>query len=415
MWSWRREESRAIDAAVNALEGSGHEGISLDVSDPRDWEDAAVRIDAGGKLHGLVTAAGILGPIGSLEDLAPADLIETIAVNLIGTMLALRFALPRLRPGGGRAVTFSGGGGTSPLPRYDAYAASKAAVVRLTENLAADGEIEINAVAPGFVATRMHDGTLQAGPEAAGQRYYERTRQQLRGGGFPPSEAAELVAFLLGPEAAGISGRLISAQWDPWREEAFRERRRTRTWRGCDESMNSSSLGSPEYCIAGGSAAQLGLALCHAPNTQCATPKRRRSRGQSWRWRTGVLGAPSSNWPTPRSDRRPQICGHRWWSLQGSRLAWARVPSGAGRAARRTGSRWPPPSDSEQRWRRCLRRPRRRHQRAGSGSRQRPARIAAARRGCRLVPGAAAALRGLADAGWRFSWASPTSPAPPRV
>jgi NAD(P)-dependent dehydrogenase (short-subunit alcohol dehydrogenase family) len=219
-------ETGAIDAALDALEGSGHEGISLDVSDPRDWEDAAVRIDAGGKLHGLVTAAGILGPIGPLEDLAPADLIETLAVNLVGTMLSLRFALPRLRVGGGRAVTFSGGGGTSPLPRYDAYAASKAAVVRLTENLAAGGEIEINAVAPGFIATRMHDGTLRAGPEAAGQSYYDYTCRQLREGGFSPSEAAELVAFLLGPEAAGISGRLISAQWDPWREEAFRERLR---------------------------------------------------------------------------------------------------------------------------------------------------------------------------------------------
>ena len=61
----------AIEAALDALEGSGHEGISLDVSDPRDWEDAAARIDAGGKLDGLVTAAGILGPIGSLEDLRP--------------------------------------------------------------------------------------------------------------------------------------------------------------------------------------------------------------------------------------------------------------------------------------------------------------------------------------------------------
>jgi 3-oxoacyl-[acyl-carrier protein] reductase len=219
--------TEAIDAALDALDGSGHEGISLDVSDPRAWEDAAVRIDAGGKLHGLVTAAGVLGPIGALDDLAPADLIETVAVNLVGTMLSLLFALPRLRGCGGRAVTFSGGGGTSPLPRYDAYAASKAAVVRLTENLAAGGEIEINAVAPGFVATRMHDGTLRAGPEAAGQRYYDYTCQQLREGGFPRSEAAELVAFLLGPEAAGISGRLISAQWDPWREEAFRERLRS--------------------------------------------------------------------------------------------------------------------------------------------------------------------------------------------
>jgi NAD(P)-dependent dehydrogenase (short-subunit alcohol dehydrogenase family) len=219
-------EIDAIEAATSGLEGSGHEGISLDVSDPRAWEQAAGRIDAGGGLHGLVTAAGVLGPIGTLESVPTDDLIEAIAINLIGTMLALRFALPRLRAAGGRAVTFSGGGGTSPLPRYDAYAASKAAVVRLTENVAASGEIEINAIAPGFVATRMHNGTLRAGPEAAGQSYYDRTVELLRTGGFPASEAAELVAFLIGPGAAGITGRLISAQWDPWREEEFQERLR---------------------------------------------------------------------------------------------------------------------------------------------------------------------------------------------
>ncbi len=216
----------AIEVAIDGLEGSGHEGITIDVSDPGSWTHAAARIDAGGKLDGIVTAAGTLGPIGVLEDLPEEGLIETIAINLMGTMLALRFALPRLRASGGRAVTFSGGGGTSPLPRYDAYAASKAAVVRLTENLAARGEVEINAVAPGFVATRMHDETLLAGPEAAGQSYYQRTRDQLASGGFPAQAAAELVCFLLSDQARGISGRLISAQWDPWREEKFRRRLR---------------------------------------------------------------------------------------------------------------------------------------------------------------------------------------------
>ena len=216
----------AIQTALDALPGSGHEGIAMDVSDPSSWHEAAARIDAGGKLHGLVTAAGILGPIGLLDTLTAADLIEAVAVNLIGTMLALQFALPRLRANGGRAVTFSGGGGTSPLPRYDAYAASKAAVVRLTENLAATGEIEVNAVAPGFVATRMHEGTLRAGPDAAGQDYYQWTRAQLAQGGFPAQAAAELVCFLLSEQASGISGRLISAQWDPWREDEFRARLR---------------------------------------------------------------------------------------------------------------------------------------------------------------------------------------------
>ncbi len=127
----------AIDAGLSRLDGSGHQALQLDVSDERAWQAAIAEIDTAGSLHGLVTAAGMLGPIGQLEDLLPSEIAKTIAVNLTGTMLALHHAIPRLRRSNGRAVTFSGGGGTSPLPRYDAYAASKAAVVRLTENVAA--------------------------------------------------------------------------------------------------------------------------------------------------------------------------------------------------------------------------------------------------------------------------------------
>jgi NAD(P)-dependent dehydrogenase (short-subunit alcohol dehydrogenase family) len=220
----------AVHAAVAVLDGDGHEGLRLDVSDQAAWPQALATIDAGGPLHGLVTAAGELGPIGRLEDLEPAALARTIAVNLIGTMLALHHALPRLAGGRagavGRAVTFSGGGATSPLARYDAYAASKAAVVRLTENVAAASEVAVNCVAPGFVATRIHDATLSAGPEAAGSEYHERTLAGLAEGGFPAREAAELVCFLLSDAAAGITGRLLSAQWDPWREAEFQARLR---------------------------------------------------------------------------------------------------------------------------------------------------------------------------------------------
>jgi NAD(P)-dependent dehydrogenase (short-subunit alcohol dehydrogenase family) len=211
----------AIDAALACLGGTGHQGIPLDVSDDAAWRAAFAAIDGSGPLHGLV------GPIGELGQVPPEEFARTISVNLIGTVLALAYSLPRLQQTRGRAVTFSGGGATSPLPRYDAYAASKAAVVRLTENVsAAGGGVEINSVAPGFVATRMHDGTLEAGAQAAGVGYYERTRQQLADGGFPAAEAAELVCFLLSDEAEGISGRLLSAQWDPWRDPEFRAKLR---------------------------------------------------------------------------------------------------------------------------------------------------------------------------------------------
>jgi NAD(P)-dependent dehydrogenase (short-subunit alcohol dehydrogenase family) len=217
----------AVERAVAGLDGEGHQGLKLDVSDDAGWRETMAALDAGGgRLTGLVPAAGELGPIGALDDLAPEEFERTIAINLIGTMLALHHSLPRLRRAGGRAVTFSGGGATSALPRYDAYAASKAAVVRLTQNVASVSEVEINSVAPGFVATRMHEETLRAGPEAAGKEYHERTLAQLAKGGFPAREAAELVSFLLSDAAAGITGRLVSAQWDPWREPAFQARLR---------------------------------------------------------------------------------------------------------------------------------------------------------------------------------------------
>jgi NAD(P)-dependent dehydrogenase (short-subunit alcohol dehydrogenase family) len=217
----------AVADAISTLAGAGHLGVSLDVSDQGSWTRALEQIDGEGPLQGLVCSAGVLGPVGRIEDLDPGELSRAVAINLLGTMLALHHAVPRLRQEGGRAVTFSGGGATSPLPRYDAYAASKAGVVRLTENVAAERGIEINAVAPGFVATRIHDGTLEAGAAAAGDAYFARTQEQIAGGGVPASEAAELVCLLLSSRAAGVTGRLISAQWDPWRDDEFLDRLRS--------------------------------------------------------------------------------------------------------------------------------------------------------------------------------------------
>jgi NAD(P)-dependent dehydrogenase (short-subunit alcohol dehydrogenase family) len=144
-----------------------------------------------------------------------------VTVNLTGTMLALHDALPMLERHGGRTVAFSGGGATGPMPRYDAYAASKVGVVRLTENVAADKAVELNCVAHGIVATRIHEGTR---PTAAGIEYYKRTVHELETGGLPVTGTAEFVCFLFSAAARAITGRLISAQCDPWREPEFENR-----------------------------------------------------------------------------------------------------------------------------------------------------------------------------------------------
>jgi len=216
----------AITETVTSLPGRGHHGIMLDVSDAAAWTAAIAAVDRQGPLRGLVCCAGSAGPVGRFDEISTDAFIETLAVNLLGTLLALRHAVPRLERNGGRAVVLSGGGATSPLPRYDAYATSKAAVVRLVENVAETTAVEINALAPGFVATRIHQTTLDAGPELAGAEYYARTREQLDAGGFPASEAAELTCVLLSDATTGVTGRLLSAQWDPWREQEFWRRLR---------------------------------------------------------------------------------------------------------------------------------------------------------------------------------------------
>lgn len=216
----------AIDGALTSLAGDGHLGLELDVADDDGWERALRELDGWGPLGGLVCCAGTLSPVGPIGTYEPAAFLRTVTVNLGGTFLALHHGVPRLRETGGAAVTFSGGGATSPLPRYDAYAASKAAVVRLTENVAAATapDVRVNCIAPGFVATRMHEDTLAAGPAAAGAEYFERTRREVESGGIPADEVAALVAFLLGVESRPITGKLISVQWDPWRDPEFRVR-----------------------------------------------------------------------------------------------------------------------------------------------------------------------------------------------
>ncbi len=219
-------QAAALEAVRSSLPGGPHRVMSFDVADAQAWEGAAPALRGDGAVHGVVTAAAILGPIGTPGTWDVGAFRRTFEVNVVGTLLPILHTLDGLRATRGAIVAFSGGGATSPLPRFDAYAASKAAVVRLVENLAvelaADG-IRANCVAPGFVATDMHRGTLEAGPEVAGADYYARTFRDVEKGGDPPELAAELTAFLLSDDAAGITGRLISARWDPWREASFRQ------------------------------------------------------------------------------------------------------------------------------------------------------------------------------------------------
>jgi 3-oxoacyl-[acyl-carrier protein] reductase len=139
-----------------------------------------------------------------------------------------KWILPHMKKNNaGKIINLSGGGATAPLPRISAYATSKAAVVRLTETLAEECKeysIEINAVAPGALNTRLLDEVLEAGPDRVGRTFYEKALKQKSDGGTPLDLGASLCVYLASSESNGITGKLISAPWDPWQNLAhYRE------------------------------------------------------------------------------------------------------------------------------------------------------------------------------------------------
>ncbi len=212
-------ERAAVELRDEAA-GAAVRTVAADVASARDVERVLDAADKWGGADGLVHAAAVLGPIGPAIDVEPEAWFEAVRVNLLGTLLMAQSACRRMirRSRGGSIVLFSGGGAATPFPNYTAYATSKVAVVRFAETLAlevAPYGIRVNALAPGFVATRMHDATLAAG-EAAGLAYLERTKAELARGGVPPELAARAAAFLLSPRAEGITGRLLAAPWDDW-------------------------------------------------------------------------------------------------------------------------------------------------------------------------------------------------------
>ena len=175
-----------------------------------------------GVCHILVNNAGIYGPKGDIEEADWAEWIKAIEINVYGSVLMCRKLIPRFKQQRyGKVIQLSGGGATNPLPKISAYAVSKAAIVRFAETLAEEvrgSGIDVNAIAPGALNTRMLEEVLIAGPEMVGKEFYERSLKQQESGGASIERAAELALFLASSLSDGITGKLISAAWDNWEE-----------------------------------------------------------------------------------------------------------------------------------------------------------------------------------------------------
>jgi 3-oxoacyl-[acyl-carrier protein] reductase len=167
----------------------------------------------------LVNNAAVQGPIGPFLSAEWRAWSATIAVDLLAPARLTQALLPdMIARGWGRVINVSGGGATGPRPDFSAYAVAKTGLVRFTETLAHEltgSGVTVNAVAPGPMNTRMLDEVLDAGPARAPREHAAAVRR-AQDGGVSPDAAARLVAWLASDASAAVTGRLVSALWDPW-------------------------------------------------------------------------------------------------------------------------------------------------------------------------------------------------------
>ncbi len=172
------------------------------------------------RLDVLVNNAGIHGPIGPCWENDWETWKETLLVDLVAPVALCRLFIPLMHGRRrGKIINLSGGGAAGPRPRFTAYATAKTGLVRFSEILAAETKslgIDINCVAHGAMVTSLLTEIIEAGPERAGSKEYEQALQIIQSKEDQRRRAVALCLFLASTASDGITGKLISAVWDPW-------------------------------------------------------------------------------------------------------------------------------------------------------------------------------------------------------
>jgi NAD(P)-dependent dehydrogenase (short-subunit alcohol dehydrogenase family) len=209
-----------LAAAVGEINRAGGvaAAVSADVTDKRAMAAAVAELRQRlGAADILINNAGISGPVGPAWQARPADWCQAIEVNLGGAFVLTQLALAHMIPAGrGRIINITSYAGVYRWPLMSAYAASKAALVKLTETLAEETRahgVSVFSVDPGLLPIGLGEVALRssAGRQTPEGRVHGWIRDQFAAGrGADPEEAARLILALASGRADRMSGRHLS-------------------------------------------------------------------------------------------------------------------------------------------------------------------------------------------------------------
>jgi short-subunit dehydrogenase len=172
----------------------------------------------------LINNAGINTPLGNTWEINLDQWKYHFNVNFFTPVSLINLLIPYfIKQGSGAIINISGGGATKPMPYFSPYAASKTALVRLTENIGIelrDFNISVNAVAPGFLATDIHSDSINESSKVPDE-IRDKILEEYKSGGQDPNKAASLIVKIIENNNFKFSGNLLSAIWDTLDEKLF--------------------------------------------------------------------------------------------------------------------------------------------------------------------------------------------------
>lgn len=206
----RTERSLEASAARIRADGGAVHAVLADVTVEEDVARlVAAAVEFGSGLHGVVANAGGGGGLGPYHLQNLAEFERVLRLNVIGTLLCVKHAVPALaRSGGGSFVGMSSIAGHVTHPNFGAYPVAKAGIESMIRNAADEygaHKIRFNAVQPGFIATEAMEGVERGGP--VWRSYVDETPL---GGVGVPEDVAHVVHFLLSDDARWITGQTLA-------------------------------------------------------------------------------------------------------------------------------------------------------------------------------------------------------------
>jgi NAD(P)-dependent dehydrogenase (short-subunit alcohol dehydrogenase family) len=209
-------DEKEVTRTVKQIEKAGGKALPLvaDVSDPDQMKKAVDSLaNEYGRLDVVFANAGINGVWAPIEELAPEEWDKTLAVNLKGTFLTVKYAVPHLKERGGSVIVTSSVNGTRTFSNTGAtaYSSSKAAQVAFAKMVAlelAKHRIRVNVICPGAITTNIGESTEQRDLEEAREpvEFPEGAIPLTDGKPGSPEQVAQLVLFLASDAASHITG-----------------------------------------------------------------------------------------------------------------------------------------------------------------------------------------------------------------